>query len=285
MSDDEAQTLLEEDHAHVRVLAIQTGGSRRPFFYLHGQWIEGLSFHCYPLAQALGPDQPFYAMDPYLLDGRQGLPTMEDIAAAHIKAMRAIQPEGPYLLGGFCNGALVAYEMARQLQAAGHAVDLLFLMDPEFLQYPISFRGYRAAFNLLGRVLRLSQEKQLTWYLGLKHLWRSLRHTLLRKKDPEHLAFADLHQSYPRLFDWIGSGYILSSLYAGKITFIWTEGENDVVARAAHKSWRKVEANENAEIHHLPGDHMTSRTVHLHVMAECLESCIGKAQLSASTED
>jgi amino acid adenylation domain-containing protein len=285
MSDDEAQSLLEEDHAHVRVLAIQTGGSRRPFFYLHGAWVEGWSFHCYPLAQALGPDQPFYGMDPYLLDGQQGLPTMEDIAAAHIKKMRTIQPEGPYLLGGYCNGALVAYEMARQLQAAGHTVDLLFLMDAEFLKYPISFRGYRAAFNLLGRVLRLSQEKQLTWYLRLKHLWRSLRQTLLRKEDPEHLAFADLHQNYPRLFDWIGSGYTPSSLYAGKITFFWTEGENDVVARASHKSWRKVEANGNADIHHLPGHYMTSRTVHLHVMAECLESCIRKAQLSASTED
>ena len=112
------------------LLEVQAGGSRRPFFYLHGQWEEELSFHCYPLARALGSDQPFYALRPYPLDGQQGLPTMEEIAAAHIEAIHSVQPEGPYLIGGWCNGGLVAYEMARQLQARGQVLDLLLILDP-----------------------------------------------------------------------------------------------------------------------------------------------------------
>ena len=273
-------TTVEEVLSSVRVLSIQTGGSRRPFFFLHGQWEDGKSFHCYPLARALGSDQPFYGLDPYILDGRQSLPSLENIAAAHIKAMRAIQPVGPYLLGGWCNGGLVAYEMARQIQAEGQAVDLLVLMDPEYLIYPASFRWYRAAFNQLGRVLRLSQDKQLDWYLRLKHLSRRVNTRLRRKEDPEHLALADLRQNYPRLFDWIALGYAPSSLYAGKITFFWTEGENE--ERASRKSWRKVEANGEVEVHLLPGDHMTSRTEYLHVLADHLDTCIGKAQTSDS---
>lgn len=276
-------SVIDEVRTNPRVLTIQTGGPKQPFFFLHGQWVVGLAFHCYPLAQALGSDQPFYGLDPYLLDGRQGLPTLEDIAAAHIEAMRAIQPEGPYLLGGWCNGALVAYEMGRQLRAAGQAVDLLVLMDPEYCVYPASFRLYRGVFNMAGRLLRLNQKKQLEWYLGLKYVSRSLRFKILRKKDFEELPSSELLQNYPRLFDWVALGYAPSSIYAGKITFFWTEGENEGnVERASRKSWRKVEAMGEVEIHLIPGNHITSRTVYLPVLAEHLDNCIRKAQEPAS---
>lgn len=266
-----------------RVLKVQTGGNRRPFFFLHGQWEEELSFHCYPLAQALGSDQPFYGLDPYLLDGRQGLPTLADIAAAHIKVMRSIQPEGPYLLGGWCNGALIAYEMGRQLRAAGQAVDLLVLMDPEYIVYPLSFRLYRGMFTLAGKLFRLNQKQQLDWYLGLKYYLRALRLKLLRKKDVDALPFSDLLQNYPRLFDWIALGYAPPALYPGKITFFWTEGENEgKVERPSRKSWHNVEATGEVEIHLIPGDHITSRTVYLPVLAEHLDSCLRSVRNLAS---
>src|SRR5690606_29340174 len=50
-------------------------------------------------------------------------------ASAYVAALRAAQPEGPYMLGGWSFGGLVAYEMARQLSAAGHEVALLALFD------------------------------------------------------------------------------------------------------------------------------------------------------------
>src|SRR2546429_6641482 len=51
-----------------RVVPIQTGGSKLPFFFLHGDWISG-AYWCFPLAHALGADQPFYALEPYSFDG------------------------------------------------------------------------------------------------------------------------------------------------------------------------------------------------------------------------
>jgi hypothetical protein len=107
------------------VVTIQIGGSKRPFFFLHGDWIDG-AYWCFPLAHELGSDQPFYALEPYSFDGMPVPPKFEAIAAAHLKSLRSVQPEGPYLLGGFCNGALLAYEMARQLHTQGHKVDLLY---------------------------------------------------------------------------------------------------------------------------------------------------------------
>ncbi|RKH31694.1 hypothetical protein D7X12_38165 [Corallococcus sicarius] len=54
---------------------------------------------------------------------------MEEMAALYLEAVRSVQPQGPYLLGGWSMGGVVAYEMARRLREAGEAVDLLALVD------------------------------------------------------------------------------------------------------------------------------------------------------------
>src|SRR2546421_11370163 len=150
-----------------RAVEIQVGGSKQPFFFLHGNW-RGTAFFCFSLARKLGSDQPFYALEPYRFDGLLVPPTVETMAMAHIKSMRAVQPEGPYLLGGWCNGGLVAYEMARQLHAAGQAVDLLVLMDPFYLGYCTPRRLLRVGISHLGDLIGLGQDKQLDWFLRLR---------------------------------------------------------------------------------------------------------------------
>jgi len=97
----------EREGSETVITAVQTVGSKRPFFFLHGDFRRG-AFYCFPLARDLGSDQPFYALEPYSFDGLQVPPTLEAMAAAHIKLLRIVQPEGPYLLGGYCNGGLVA---------------------------------------------------------------------------------------------------------------------------------------------------------------------------------
>src|SRR5205807_2008150 len=101
---------------------------------------QDVGFYCYQLARALGPEQPFHALEPYRFEGLPAPPPFEELAAAHLRAVRAVQPAGPYRLGGWCNGGLLAYEMARQLHAAGEEVDRLVLMDPVTLVYPAPMR-------------------------------------------------------------------------------------------------------------------------------------------------
>jgi hypothetical protein len=157
------------------VVPIQTGGSRRPFFFLHGHW-QGTPVFCFPLARELGSDRPFYALEPYQFDGLPVPPTVETMAAAHITSMRSIQPEGPYLLGGWCNGGLVAYEMARQLHAAGQTVDVLVLMDAMFLGYRTGRRFLRGVISRLGNLMGLGPDKQLDWFLRLLRACKPLQH-------------------------------------------------------------------------------------------------------------
>ncbi len=183
------QTEEKEEFSRTPIVAVQTGTSKRPLFYLHGDWTGG-AFYCFHLARELGADQPFYALEPYRFDDLAIPPTFETMATAHIQSIRAIQPEGPYLLAGWCNGGLMAYEIAQQLQAAGQKVDLLVLMDPMYLGYRARRRMLRLVINHLGNLIGLSQDKQLDWFLRLFHVYKPLR----------SMMYALLHR-YTRLRD------------------------------------------------------------------------------------
>ena len=51
------------------------------------------------------------------------------MAAHYIEALRQVQPRGPYFLGGWSFGGLVAFEMAQQLEKSGEEVALLAVLD------------------------------------------------------------------------------------------------------------------------------------------------------------
>ncbi len=111
----------ETQPAWETLVPIQSGGERPPFFCVHG--FGGGVVGYAQLAQALGPEQPFYGLQAKGLDGKEPPHTsIEAMASHYIAAMRALQPHGPYRIGGYCLGGEVAFEMARQLEAAGEAV-------------------------------------------------------------------------------------------------------------------------------------------------------------------
>jgi amino acid adenylation domain-containing protein len=110
------------------LVPIQPNGSNRPFFCVHAIGGEVLSF--YHLARQLGDDQPFYGLQaPRLHEMGNEPETIAGSAAEYLRAVREVQPEGPYLLGGYSYGAVVAYEMAQQLEEAGERVALVAVLD------------------------------------------------------------------------------------------------------------------------------------------------------------
>jgi amino acid adenylation domain-containing protein len=110
------------------LVAIQTGGSKPPFFCVHG--VGGNVLRFYGLAQHLGTDQPFYALQAQGLNTSDPCHTRaEDMAAHYVTEIRSVQPEGPYFLGGYSFGGLIALEMAQQLTAQGEEPPLVVLFD------------------------------------------------------------------------------------------------------------------------------------------------------------
>ena len=115
------------------VVALQSSGQRRPLFCVHPGGGTVLSY--IPLSRHLGPDRPFYGFQA----ADDGEETVESMAARYVAALREVQPTGPYLLGGWSLGGVVAYEMACQLREAGEEIDFLGLIDarvPEPRQIP-----------------------------------------------------------------------------------------------------------------------------------------------------
>lgn len=111
------------------LIPIQPRGKARPFFCAPP--IGGNAFCYLALARHLGDNQPFYAFQSRGIDSDTApLRRIEDMAAYYVKSLRHVAPEGPYLLGGWSLGGVIAFEMAHQLRAQGHEIALLMLIDP-----------------------------------------------------------------------------------------------------------------------------------------------------------
>jgi len=111
------------------LVGLTTGGTLPPVFAVPGVFgnVVGLA----DLARELGSEQPFYGLQSVGLDGGEApLDSIKEMAALYVGEIRSVQPHGPYAIIGACFGATVAYEMARQLLAAGEEVGFLGLLDP-----------------------------------------------------------------------------------------------------------------------------------------------------------
>jgi amino acid adenylation domain-containing protein len=275
------------------LVVVQREGSRWPFFYLHGEW-RGGGLYSRELARHLGPEQPFYLLEPYKFEGLAIPPTFEEVAAAHLEAMRKVQPEGPYFVSGYCNGALLAYEMARQMNAQGQEVGLLLLMDPDV---PARHGAVRKVIRYIGKILRMNQENQFVWFLCVQHVYRYLRFAHYRRTTDAKWAGSSgqkkaglkalglrlqalwprvetLRQDWSNIYDWQVANYT-PDLYPGKITFFWTREEP-----WRSEGWQNiVHAKEGeVEVYINPGNHISGRTEYLPVLAERLRQCLSNAQ-------
>jgi thioesterase domain-containing protein/acyl carrier protein len=111
------------------------GAASAPFFLVAGMFGNVLNLR--HLASLVGRERRFYAIQAQGLRGdEQPHRTFEEMAAAYLAELRAVQPHGPYFLGGFSGGGITAFEMAQQLRAAGEEVALLVFLDTPTPQPP-----------------------------------------------------------------------------------------------------------------------------------------------------
>ena len=110
------------------LVPLRASGSKPPLFCVHPD--HGLVLFYQALANRLPPDQPVYGLQAVGVDGEEApLSSLETMAARYIKDIRRFHPHGPYHLGGYSLGGVLAAEMARQLQADGESAGLLALFD------------------------------------------------------------------------------------------------------------------------------------------------------------
>lgn len=262
-----SDTLREEAGlASSPVTAVYPDGSNLPFFFLHGDYTGG-GFYTLNLAKALGPQQPFYALHPHGLDGRPVPATIEAMAADYLATIRSIRPRGPYLLGGHCNGGLIAFEVAQRLRADGERVDFLALLDAPVSNVRPSARLLYRLVDGLGALQRLTRPERRERYVRLRQRLR--RQPVAARDHPDRLTWEDL----TRIYRGAISGYV-PQRYAGKVTLFLSEGDE---YRDSPTWWRSIASE--VEVHPIPGEHLVSITQYVGVLAERLGECLRDAQL------
>ncbi|KAK7741960.1 hypothetical protein SLS62_010855 [Diatrype stigma] len=151
------------------VVVLRANGSKTPLWLVHPGVGEVLVF--VGLAQHMKADgRCIYALRARRFE--TGEPSFTSIAEAvdiYVASVRRKQPQGPYAIAGYSYGAMLAFEMAKKLEAAGKTVDFL------------------ASFNLPPYIKH--RMRQLTWNMCLLHLAQFLG--LLNEATVEQMAGDD----------------------------------------------------------------------------------------------
>jgi len=256
------------DNTEPTVLRLQPDGQAPALFCIGG-------VHVYQeLADALAPDVPVYGIflpsEQELFEARRGRRharalSVEELAALYVRAVRAEQPSGPYLILGLCFGGIVAYEAAQQLRAAGEEVALLVLCDsvrPSALRMDARARLERAARRGRTRARRARNRVQVR--LGL----REPQSELDRLAEARARVYAQANRRYS------------VSPYDGPAVLV----RPGATLAARRRSLRDQTFGWGAhvpalQIHDVPGDHQTHlKRPNLSILLEVLRPQIDAAR-------
>lgn len=272
------------------LVPLQPAGTRRPFFCVHPS--SGSVFGYLDLARHLGPDQPFYGLQsPGLDGGTETYNGIEEMAADYVAALRAFDPEGPYLLGGWSMGGVVAYEMARQLAGQGLRAALLALFDmhprsfgralmPEDYSLEVNWfiaelaRAFgKASPALMSELQALEPDERVRYALE-----QASAHGLI---DEAELAQLQLLFRVFKSNLRAAAGYMPQG-YPHRVTVFRAAGE------ANETTTPRLESSELAgggiEIYDMPGQHLTMlREPLVEILTRRLRECLDRSLPPAAT--
>ena len=287
------------------LVAIQPAGSNPPFFCVHP--IFGAIFPYYELAKHLGKNQPFYGLQPIGIDGQNSpLTRISDMAAHYILALRTVQPKGPYFLGGWSFGGLVAFEMAQQLQSSGDEVALLAVLDavaPVASNKPSLGDSLRFLFTTVIRYVwpffldyfylmtapdKNRVDSSTSGFPSFNQFVQWFRTNLFSHFNLEEVAANLISQESKsrilreltirpmlRIFRANSQATLdyVPQVYPQRITLFKTSVHSRI-ADDPSMGWDKL-ASEGVEIHIIPGNHLTMlKKPYVQVLAEQLRACI-----------
>jgi amino acid adenylation domain-containing protein len=273
------------------LVKIQPKGTKKPFFCVHP--IGGNVICYYDLANHLGTERPFYGLEaPGLYGECQPCDRIEDLAREYIKAIRLVQSEGSYLLGGWSMGGVIAFEMAIQLQQQGQKVDRLVLLDTrspstnkpsditqsddaqllaDIAESTARFFGQDLSISV-ATLRQLEQAKQLNYVLEI------MKQANFVPPDiglEQIRSFLQISKSNTRALNCYEP-----KIYSGQITFFQsTEKTSECEDIPDPISGWQAFCSKTIEVHLVPGDHSTMLAEpNVLNLAEKLKVCLEESE-------
>ena len=283
------------------LVVLQEQGRDRPIVFVHGDWTGG-GWYARRLAPLVAPESPFFVLPTIGADGEILPWTIEAMAARHLEELRKVQPHGPYRLVGFCVGGVIAFEMGRQLLAAGDVIERLIVIDSD----PVNARlqSARRILSLLppgepnARLSRsASVMSRLRWvdrrvryvrampladrvrWVGDKVTRRLPR--LLRRATPAAqsagttatLDAMDGDEAIVLRMQVRATSAYIPSPFKGVVDFIWARGAPDKSPRPnPFERWQLIATR--VRLHALPSGHIGLITNNLPLLAAALRAAL-----------
>jgi pimeloyl-ACP methyl ester carboxylesterase/acyl carrier protein len=297
-----AECLVVESERDEEVTLVQAGSEAvPPLFYFHGDILGG-GFYARRLAAHLGRHQPVYTVPPVQL-GDDSLPAVSEIAAQRIRLIRQKCPHGPYIIGGFCIGALTAYEVARQLAEQGEEVRGVFLINPQLagrlmrshlklVQKLAHRRGHdvRATVETFVRTRQKLERFLDLWHAPVREKAQFIVRNGCKLFGAKGGAVEEPALAAPALagdgnsreawllsaFQWIATAHEPKP-YDGEVTILMTEDQERETPHLAEE-WRK--RCPRLRVEYIPGEHLTCITRFGHILADKLR--LGLARISSA---
>ncbi len=271
------------------LVEIQPQGTKPPLFMIHPLGGEVL---CYRnLARHLGLEQPMYGLQPQKPDATHPpCVRLEDIASEYLQEIQTIQPQGPYFLGGYSLGGIIAYEIAQQLRIQGQEVALLAMFDT-------CRPGYKRRKSFLKRIhLHLNYLEQYgSKYISHKakgwHEQTNYQITQLYQHcfqvfskiiktaftPPETHKYFNIYDAYTQAMNT----YVFQN-YAGKVTLFRTKDENRTDAVGVEYDpqfgWGELITGD-LDVKYIPGSHLSLLDEpNVRVLAKQVKICLDQAQ-------
>jgi thioesterase domain-containing protein len=260
-------------------------GTKTPFFFCHGDFLTR-GFWGLRLAKLLGNDQPTFLLHPYPTSQIGVETSIETIAERYVPYLLDAQPSGAFRLGGFCNGGLLAWQIAHQLSRAGRKVKFVVLIDTFSL-------NARPTFQAMARMLKSSpliNSRRTGQKAGpdMRAVWNRARR--VRQADPVEkrgglqIEWNIAAHQYTEKFYPIMCNYVPPKIDTAVYCVLSDDNHNK--KEFLSSAWTRLAR----EVHcaHIPGEHHNCITTHLGALADLVReillaspSLLSSAQLRA----
>ena len=220
------------------------------------------------------------------------------MAATHLTAIRAVRPHGPYVIGGFCIGGIVAYELAQQIKAGGESVEMLLMIDSAFednlaraLRRWAEWIGWFLRWDDAAKVKhfgrwavwreRFAQWRQLDIREQIRTAWCRVWNRIAgaantERRTPSISSSDDSgHREYDVVsgFLWAAASY-QARPYDGPAAVLLSDdvihGQRDIAGE-----WRALMSH--VEVHPLSGSHLECITADVDALAQTIQDCLERS--------
>jgi amino acid adenylation domain-containing protein len=257
----------QEDASDPVIMEIQRGdGSRLPFFAIVPPGEESLGYAI--LARHMGPGQRVYKVQGHApIVGKRPYTEqeMQSLAVEYVMAMRGVQPNGPYCLGGLCDGAHIGERVILELEAQGQEVALFAVIDTWVLQN--SQRQWLWRVDYFQRRLREATNRSLAEQFQLYKQAASNRMQRLMGKIPARTDWQDTY--WPRQYIPIS--------YSAPVVLFKRPKQPYHYVKDPQMGWG-ARTKSGVEIHEIDFDHdYLLREPHVRVLGEKLAASVKRA--------